>query len=81
MLPSSRIVGTGRALPERVLSNFDLEGEGRGTAASIFERTGIQERRILEKERSTSDLAVEAARSACDMAGVEPSEIDCIIVG
>jgi 3-oxoacyl-[acyl-carrier-protein] synthase-3 len=49
--------------------------------AWIAERTGIRERRILDKSLATSDLATEAARNACEAAGISPSAIDCIIVG
>ncbi|HXU80326.1 MAG TPA: beta-ketoacyl-ACP synthase III [Polyangia bacterium] len=74
-------MGTGRALPERVLTNHDLEAMVDTSDAWIVERTGIRERRILEKSLATSDLATMAARNACEAAGVAPSSIDCIIVG
>jgi 3-oxoacyl-[acyl-carrier-protein] synthase-3 len=51
------------------------------TDAWIVERTGIRERRILEDGRSTSDLATEAARAACQAAGWDPATLDCIILG
>jgi 3-oxoacyl-[acyl-carrier-protein] synthase III len=76
----SRIIGTGRGIPERRLTNHDLEQMVDTSDAWISERTGIRERRILEKSLTTSDLATEAARNACESAGVAPTAIDCIIV-
>jgi 3-oxoacyl-[acyl-carrier-protein] synthase-3 len=77
----SRIIGTGRGIPERRLTNHDLEQMVDTSDAWIAERTGIRERRILDKSLATSDLATEAGRNACQAAGISPSEIDCIIVG
>ncbi|HXU82612.1 MAG TPA: beta-ketoacyl-ACP synthase III [Polyangia bacterium] len=77
----SRIIGTGRGIPERRLTNHDLEQMVDTSDAWISERTGIRERRILEKSLATSDLATLAARNACEAAGISPSSIDCIIVG
>jgi 3-oxoacyl-[acyl-carrier-protein] synthase-3 len=77
----SRIIGTGRGIPEKKLTNHDLEQMVDTSDAWIAERTGIRERRILDKSLATSDLAVEAARNACQAAGVNPIDIDCIIVG
>jgi 3-oxoacyl-[acyl-carrier-protein] synthase-3 len=77
----SRIVGTGRGIPPRRLTNADLEAMVDTSDAWIVERTGIRERRILDPSLATSDLATEAARKACQAAGVSPGEIDCIILG
>lgn len=77
----SRIVGTGRAIPERRVTNADLEKMVDTSDAWIAERTGIRERRILGPERATSDLATEAAQNACKAAGVNPADVECIIVG
>jgi 3-oxoacyl-[acyl-carrier-protein] synthase-3 len=77
----SRIIGTGRGIPERRLTNHDLEQMVDTSDSWIAERTGIRERRILDKSLATSDLATEAGRNACEAAGIAPSEIDCIIVG
>jgi 3-oxoacyl-[acyl-carrier-protein] synthase-3 len=77
----SRIIGTGRGIPERRLTNHDLEQMVDTSDAWITERTGIRERRILEKSLATSDLATQAARNACEAAGVDPVTVDCIIVG
>jgi 3-oxoacyl-[acyl-carrier-protein] synthase-3 len=77
----SRIIGTGRGIPPRRMTNADLESMVDTSDAWIVERTGIRERRILDPSLSTSDLATEAARNACQSAGVSPGQIDCIIVG
>jgi 3-oxoacyl-[acyl-carrier-protein] synthase-3 len=77
----SRIIGTGSALPETRLTNADLERLVDTSDAWIRERTGIRERRILDKDHVTSDLATEAGLRACEAAGVKPEQLDCIIVG
>jgi 3-oxoacyl-[acyl-carrier-protein] synthase-3 len=77
----SRILGTGRAVPPKVLTNEDLSRMVDTSDAWIVERTGIRERHILDPSLAASDLAAEAARKACERAEVSPSEIDCIIVG
>lgn len=76
----ARIAGTGRATPERVLTNDDLSKLVETSDEWIRERTGIRARRILEEGRSTSDLAAEAGRLACQTAEIDPTEVDCIIV-
>jgi len=78
---ATRILGTGSAIPGKVMTNHDLEKMVATSDAWIRERTGIEERRILEPGRATSDLAAEAGAKACASAGVSPSEVDCIIVG
>jgi 3-oxoacyl-[acyl-carrier-protein] synthase-3 len=77
----SRILGTGRAVPSKVLTNDDLSKMVDTSDAWIVERTGIRQRHILEPSRAASDLAADAGRSACAKAGVDPSTVDCIIVG
>jgi 3-oxoacyl-[acyl-carrier-protein] synthase-3 len=77
----SRIVGTGRAVPTKKLTNDDLSKMVDTSDSWIFERTGIRERHILEPSLAASDLATEAAGKACRAAGVDPSAVDCIIVG
>ena len=76
----SRIAGTGRGVPERRVTNAELEKMVDTSDAWIVERTGIRERRVLDPSLTTSDLATEAARKACRAAGVSPADIDCIIV-
>jgi 3-oxoacyl-[acyl-carrier-protein] synthase-3 len=76
-----RVVGTGRGLPERVLTNHDLEKMVETSDEWIMERTGIRERRIAGPDTATSDLAAEALTKACRQAGTEPGRLDAIIVG
>jgi 3-oxoacyl-[acyl-carrier-protein] synthase-3 len=77
----SRIAGTGRYLPEKVLTNFDLEKMVDTTDEWIRTRTGIERRHIAAAEQNTSDLSVEAAKQAMDAAGVGPRDIDFIALG
>lgn len=77
----SRILGTGRYLPERVLTNQDLEEIVDTTDEWIRSRTGIERRHIAAEDEMTSDLAEQAARQALDAAGVGPEDIDFIVVG
>jgi 3-oxoacyl-[acyl-carrier-protein] synthase-3 len=77
----SRIIGTGRAVPSKVLTNDDMTKIVETSDAWITERTGIRQRHILEPSLAASDLAAEAGREACRKAGVDPGSIDCIIVG
>ncbi len=77
----STIVGLGRAIPGKVLTNADLETMVDTTAEWIFERTGIRERRIAPEGVATSDLAFEAAGEALRDAAVDPGDLDLIIVG
>ncbi|HHM06425.1 MAG TPA: ketoacyl-ACP synthase III [Gammaproteobacteria bacterium] len=76
----SRILGTGSYLPDRVLSNAELETMVDTTDAWIRERTGIRQRRIAAPEQTTCDLAEQAARRALDAAGVQAADIDLIII-
>ena len=76
----SRIVGTGSYLPERVLTNHDLEKMVDTTAQWIVDRTGIHERHIAAENELTSDLALEACKNAIHAAGIDTQEIDLIIV-
>jgi 3-oxoacyl-[acyl-carrier-protein] synthase-3 len=80
-LKSLKIVGTGVCLPSRVLTNAELEGMVDTSDAWITERTGIKERRIADEGVATSDLCAEALRNACSDAGLEPGDLDAIIVG
>jgi 3-oxoacyl-[acyl-carrier-protein] synthase III len=76
----SRIAGTGSYLPERILTNADLESMVDTTDEWIFTRTGIRERHIAADGENTSDLALHAARKAIEAAGVVANDIDLIIV-
>lgn len=66
----SRIVGTGSALPERVVTNADLESMVDTSDKWIFERTGIRERRIAAPGETSTDLGEKAARAALDRKSV-----------
>jgi 3-oxoacyl-[acyl-carrier-protein] synthase III len=77
----SRIAGTGRFLPERILTNADLEKMIDTTDEWIRTRTGVERRHIASEDQTTSDLCVEAAQIAMDAAGVAAADIDLIIVG
>ncbi len=77
----SRITGTGRYLPEKVLTNFDLEKMVDTTDEWIRTRTGVERRHCVAEDQTTSDMCVEAARLALDAAGVAPTDIDMVIVG
>jgi len=79
--PRSRILGTGSYLPPVVRTNLDIEKMVETSDAWITERTGIKERRIAPDGIVTSDMATAAARSALEMAGLKPTELDMIIVG
>ncbi len=74
------IDGTGSYLPHRVLSNYELTQLVDTSNEWIVERTGIRERRIAAPEENTSSLAVAAGNSACSDAGIDPSELDLIIL-
>lgn len=76
-----RVLGTGSSVPEKVLTNFDLERMVDTSDEWITTRTGIKERRIATPSETTSKLALEAAWRALEAAQVAPEEIDCIIVG
>ncbi len=74
------IRGTGSYLPERVLSNVELQTMVDTSDEWITTRTGIKERRIAADGESTSDMGVLAARRALEDAGMKPSDLDLIIV-
>ncbi len=79
--PRSRILGTGHYLPEIVRTNFDLEKMVDTSDEWIRGRTGIRERRIAPDNVMTSDMATEAAKRAIEAAGIQPNQIDMIMVG
>ena len=74
------ITGTGICLPRQVLTNHDLEKIVDTSDEWIISRTGIRQRRILEKDKSCSDLACEAGRGALKRAGFKAQDLDLIIV-
>ena len=77
----SRITGTGSYVPERVLSNADLERMVATSDVWITERTGIRERRLAAPGQACSDLGLEAARRALKAAGISAADLDFILVG
>ncbi|MBL9202344.1 MAG: ketoacyl-ACP synthase III [Opitutaceae bacterium] len=79
-MSSTVILGTGSYAPERILTNDDLAHTVETSDEWIRTRTGIRERRIAAPGESTSDMAVHAARRALVDAGVNPAEIDLLIV-
>jgi 3-oxoacyl-[acyl-carrier-protein] synthase-3 len=74
------IIGTGSALPDKVITNFDLEKMVDTSDKWITERTGIKERRIADEKTAASDLGLAAARRAIEMSGVDPGEIEVVVV-
>jgi 3-oxoacyl-[acyl-carrier-protein] synthase III len=77
----SRIAGTGSCLPDKVLTNADLEKMVDTDDQWIRERTGIQERRIVSEGETTSTMGVIAAQRAMEAAGVAAADLDLIILG
>jgi len=77
----ARIAGTGSYLPVKVVTNHDLERTLDTTDAWIRERTGIHRRHIAAEDETCSDMGVEAAHRAVEMAGIDIADIDLIIVG
>jgi 3-oxoacyl-[acyl-carrier-protein] synthase-3 len=77
----TRIIGTGSYLPEKILTNQDLEKIVDTSDEWITTRCGIKERRIVENGVGSSYLATHAAQKALEMAGISPQDLDMIIVG
>ncbi len=75
------LAGTGASLPEKVLTNHDLEGMVDTSDEWIVQRTGIRERRIVQEGEVTSDLAIAASRQALEAAGIQPEDLGAVIVG
>ena len=75
-----KIVGTGASLPDRVLTNYDLEKMVDTSDEWITSRTGIKERRIADNGTATSDLVIQAAKRALRAAEMEPEDLDAIVV-
>jgi 3-oxoacyl-[acyl-carrier-protein] synthase-3 len=73
------VLGTGSALPEKVITNFDLEKMVETSDQWITERTGIKERRQAAPHETTSSLSIQASRKAMEMAGVAAGDLDLII--
>lgn len=77
----TRIVGTGRYLPEKILTNADLEKIVDTTDEWIRTRTGVERRHVVAEDQTTSDMCVEAAKVAIEDAGIDVTDIDMIIIG
>ncbi|MFY9973421.1 MAG: beta-ketoacyl-ACP synthase III [Chromatiaceae bacterium] len=76
----SRILGTGGYLPERVMTNAELETMVDTTDAWIRERTGIEKRHLVVAGETCCDLAERASRPALEAAGIAPADLDLILV-
>ena len=77
----ARVIATGSYVPPKVLTNADLEKIVDTSDEWITSRSGIRERRIVERDVATSDLATQAALKALEMAGLSAEELDFIITG
>ena len=75
-----RVIGTGLYVPEKILTNFDLEKMVDTSDEWIVTRTGIKERRIASSEQATSDMVIEASKKALENAGLKAQDIDLIII-
>lgn len=79
-VPGSRILGSGSALPNRIVTNAEMATLVDTSDEWIVERTGIRQRYIAGEGETTSSLATEAARAALDDAGLTPADIDVIVL-
>ncbi|MFC1554592.1 beta-ketoacyl-ACP synthase III [candidate division KSB1 bacterium] len=79
--PISMITGTGHAVPEKILTNLDLEKMVDTSDEWITTRTGIKERHVVSDGMTNSDLCAEAGRIALENAGINAEELDAIILG
>ncbi len=77
----AKIIGTGSFVPEKVLTNKDLEKIIDTSDEWITTRTGIRQRHIAREGENNSDLAIEASKRALKMAEVSPEDLDLIVVG
>ena len=78
--PRARIVSTGRFIPERVVTNAEMETMVETSDEWIRTRTGIRERHLASKDTGAADMGAAAARAALDEAGLPASEVDLIVV-
>jgi 3-oxoacyl-[acyl-carrier-protein] synthase III len=78
--PIVEIIATGRYLPERVMTNADLEKMVATSDEWIFERTGIRERRIADDDMGAAEMAARACRIAMQRADIQPGEVDVIVL-
>lgn len=80
MIYNAGITGIGISVPNKILTNHDLEEMVDTSNEWIITRTGIKERRIVGSDEAASDLSTDAAKKALQMAKIKPEEIDLIIV-
>jgi 3-oxoacyl-[acyl-carrier-protein] synthase-3 len=76
----TRLIATGAAIPERVLTNADLEKMVDTSDEWIVQRTGIRTRHLADEDQKTSDLATEAVAQALDRAGLAPADLDLLLL-
>ena len=76
----AKIRGTGSYLPEKILTNQDLEKMVETSDDWIVTRTGIKERRVAESDEYTSTMGIQAAKQAIERAKIDPKSIDLIVV-
>jgi 3-oxoacyl-[acyl-carrier-protein] synthase-3 len=79
-MPNAKVVATGGAVPERVVTNSFFDYLVEDADNWIFSRTGIRERRFAADTEATSDLATDAALKALEMGKIDPLTLECIIV-
>jgi 3-oxoacyl-[acyl-carrier-protein] synthase-3 len=77
----AKIIGVGAYVPKPVVTNSDLEKMVDTSDEWVVQRTGVRERHVAEEGQVASDLALRAAQQALERAGVEPEELDLIVVG
>ncbi len=75
------ILGTGHCVPEKIMTNADLEKIVETTDEWITQRSGIKERHVADEKTPTSKLCIEAGRQALEAAKIKPEELDFIIIG
>jgi len=75
----ARVIGWGKYLPEKVLTNKELELSLDTTDAWIFSRTGIRERRVAAPDETASSMAIRASKKALEVAGLAPDSLDLVI--
>lgn len=77
----ARIIGTGSCLPDKIITNHDIEKIVDTSDEWITDRTGIKERRVVADNEAVSDIAYKASRRALKAAGVKAKDLDLILVG
>lgn len=80
-MPNARIAGTGSYLPKKIVTNLDLEKTMDTSDQWIQERTGIKQRHVAAEGEYSSDMGLKAALKAIEMADIDASDIDLIVVG